>query len=266
MSYLYLFLLLLITMPRIPVTECFRGDNQQSFGVWVAMLEVQMNALETADDKKRETLPGCLERSAFATATAENTENNEITYDELKDALKARYSGDDYKRSLEQRLRNLKFKPGMKNNLFVHDMKTVIKELYDIVDTNAVDLIAQNHVLAQLDTLIQEQAKILQLSGNCKVESMLNLVNSRAAGNILHSTGTDPSFASTSGVSRQNFVRNNDTRDVNRLDTLDNKFDLQQNWIRYCQKKSRQTAQETEIDHRLFVIIPTKLDIQRKML
>ena len=98
-------------------------------------------------------------------------------------------------------------------------MKTVIKELYDIVDTNAIDLIAQNHVLAQLDTSIQEQAKILQLSGNCKLESILELVNSPAAGNILHSTGTAPNFASTSGVSRQNFVRNNDTRDVNRLDT-----------------------------------------------
>ena len=68
-----------------------------------------MNALETAHNKKRETLLCCLERSAFATATAEITENNEITYDELKDALKTRYSGDDYKR-----LRNLKFKPGMK--------------------------------------------------------------------------------------------------------------------------------------------------------
>ena len=213
-------------MPRIPAIERFRGDNEQSFGVWVAMLEAQMNALETADDKRRETLLCCLQRSAFATATAEITENNEITYDELKDALKTRYSGDDYKRPSEQRLRNLKFKPGMKINLFVHDLKTVIKELYDIVDTNAVDLIAQNHVLAQLDTSIQEQAKILQLSGNCKLESILELVNSRAAGNILHSTGTAPSFASASGVSRQNFVRNNDTRDVNRLDTLENKFDL----------------------------------------
>ena len=147
-------------MLRIPATERFRGDNEQSFGVWVAMLEAQMNAVETADHTKRETLLCCLEMSAFATATAEITKNNEITY-ELKDALKTRCSDDDYKRSPEQRLRNLNFKPGMKINLFVHDLKTVIKELYDIVDTNAVDLIAQNHVLAQLDTSIQEQAKIL---------------------------------------------------------------------------------------------------------
>ena len=263
-------------MPRIPATERFCGDNEQSFSVWIAMLEAQMGALETADDRKRETLPCCLERSAFATATAtaEITENNEITYAQLKYALKTRYSGDDYKGSLEQRLRNLKFKPGMKINLFAHDLKTVIKELYDIVDTNAVNLIAQNHVLAQLDTSIQEQAKILQLSGNCKLESIPELVNSRTAGNILHSTGTTPSFASASGVFRQNFVKNNDTRDVNRLDTLDNKFDLltrklllklftHKKVIRYCQKKSCQTVQETEIDHRLFVVTATKLDIQK---
>ena len=101
-------------MPRIPAIERFRGDNEQSFSVLVAMLEAQMNALERVDDKKRETLLCCLERSAFAIATAETMENIEITYGQLKDALKTRYSGDDYKRSLEQRLRNLKFKPGMK--------------------------------------------------------------------------------------------------------------------------------------------------------
>ena len=127
MTYLYLFLLLLIIMPRIPATERFRFDNEQSFSVWVAMLEAQMNALEAADDKKRETVLCCLERLAFATATAEITGNNEITYDELKDTLKTRYLGDDCKRSPEQRLRNLKSKPGMKINLFAHDFKTVIK-------------------------------------------------------------------------------------------------------------------------------------------
>ena len=49
-------------------------------------------------------------------------------------------------------------------NSFVHELKSVIRELYNITDTTAVDSIAQNHVLAQLDPSIQEQAKILQLT------------------------------------------------------------------------------------------------------
>ena len=74
-------------MPRILATERFHGDSEQSFGVWTSMLEAEMDALETADDKKRENLLCSLERSAFATATAEITENNETTYNQLKDAL-----------------------------------------------------------------------------------------------------------------------------------------------------------------------------------
>ena len=49
-------------------------------------------------------------------------------------------------------------------------------------------------MLAQLDRSIHEQAKILQLSGICKLESILELANSPEAGNILHLTGTAPSF------------------------------------------------------------------------
>ena len=56
----------------------------------------------------------------------------------------------------------------MKIDLFAHDLKTIIKEFYEIDDANAVNLIAQSHVLAQFNCSFQEQARLLQLSGNKK--------------------------------------------------------------------------------------------------
>ena len=104
---------------------------------------------KVVDDKKRETLLCCLEKGAFADATASIAEDNEIIYDQLKQALRVRYSGDEYKRALELKLRNLKFKPGTRINSFVHKLKSAIRELNNITDNISVDLIAQNHVLAQ---------------------------------------------------------------------------------------------------------------------
>ena len=135
-------------MPRIPVIDRFRGDNEQSFSTWILMFEAQMNALGTADDKKRETLSCCLEKAAFSTATTATVANND---NELRQALQERYSGDEYKCALELKLRHLKFNPGTRINSFVHELKSVIRELYNITDTTAVDLLAQNHVLARLD-------------------------------------------------------------------------------------------------------------------
>ena len=63
----------------------------------------------TEDDKKRETLLCCLEKAAFQLATATITADNEMTYDGLTTALRERFCGSE--RSLEVKLRNLKFKP-----------------------------------------------------------------------------------------------------------------------------------------------------------
>ena len=127
---------------------------------------------------------------AFSTATTAIVANND-----LKQALQERYSGDEYKRALELKLRQLKFKPGTRINSFVDEWKSVIRELYNIIDTTAVDLIAQKNVLAQLDPSIQEQAKILQLTGTCKLESILELVNTKAAGNMLQDPRPAPTYA-----------------------------------------------------------------------
>ena len=130
----------------------------------MAMFKAQLQVLEIVDDKKTETLC-CLEKGTFADATASIAENNEITYDQLKQALRVRYSGDEYKRALELKLRNLKFKPGTRINSFVHELKSAIRELYNVTDNISVGLIAQNHVLAQLDSTIQKTSQDPAVNG-----------------------------------------------------------------------------------------------------
>ena len=66
--------------------------------------------------------------------------------------------------------------------------------MYNITDTTAVNSIAQNHVLVQLDPSIQEQAKILQLTGTCKLESILDLGNTKAAENMLQNSRPAPTY------------------------------------------------------------------------
>ena len=51
--FLYAFVLIVVQviaykMPRIPVIEKFRGDNDQSFRIWLSMFEAQMQALGTS--------------------------------------------------------------------------------------------------------------------------------------------------------------------------------------------------------------------------
>ena len=46
-----------------------------------------------------------------------------------------------------------------------------------------------------MDPSIYEQAKILQLTGNCKLESLLEFINAKTAINPLHKPGTTSNFA-----------------------------------------------------------------------
>ena len=211
-------------MRRIPAIEKFRGDNDQSFRIWLAMLEAQMQALGTEYDKKRETLLCCLEKAAFQLATATITADNEMTHDGLTTVMRERFCGSEYKRLLEVKLRNLKFKPGTKINSFIHELKNVIQELYDVTDPVALDLIAQNHILAQVEPVVQDQAKVLQLTGTCKLESILELINTSSASTIRD----PPQFASGNYPTSSRLPNETDrvVRSEQKVDALTNKLDL----------------------------------------
>ena len=205
-------------MAQIPknVTK-FKGDHDQSFTLWIQMVEAQMAVLGTRDDKKRDTLLCLLESSAFVNATSAIAANNALTYDGLKDFLREKYCGQDYKRSLEQKFRNLRFKPGSAINNFISEISCLITDLYGITDTTAVDLIAQNHVLPSLESSVQEQAKVLQLTNSCSLQSLLELANAHAASHPIQGSNI-PSAASGNKYDRVSQLEK-------KIDMLTNKMD-----------------------------------------
>ena len=127
----------------------------------------------------------CLDDCAFTAASAEIAADANITFDNLVNALKTTFSGEDYKRNVESKLRNLKFSKGTNINIFCNTLRTFVKELYGLDNANAVDAIAINHVMAQLDEEIRRDVKILQLTGNKNLERLLELVDDKLSGNPL---------------------------------------------------------------------------------
>ena len=67
---------------------------------------------------------------AFATILADLNENNAISYEAVKTRLTEKYSGEEYKRHLENKLRNLKFRAGTKIPEFLHELRTTIRDYY----------------------------------------------------------------------------------------------------------------------------------------
>ena len=101
-------------MPKIPNIEKFKGDNNQSFSLWINKFEAQCSALDIsgANDKKkwRDMLMVTTDGDAFSTVTSEISRDNNITYADLKGILVTKYTGDNYKRFLETKLRSLNFR------------------------------------------------------------------------------------------------------------------------------------------------------------
>ena len=106
-------------MPRIPSIKKFSGDDEVSFSQWLLQFEAQLGALGINADQNRQMLLCCLEGRAFS-YTAQQIGTNNLAYNDLKNVLVERSTGEDYKRNLETKLRNLKFMKGTNINLFAH--------------------------------------------------------------------------------------------------------------------------------------------------
>ena len=126
-----------------------------------------------------------MEDSAFTLASQRINAENDITYDNLKAALAEAFSSKDYERTLETKLRNLKFTKGTNKSLFCNFLRTLIRELYNLTDLGetSIDAIAINHVITQLDEQVRQDVKMLQLAGNKSLERLLELVNNKLSGN-----------------------------------------------------------------------------------
>ena len=107
-----------MNVQKTPSIKKFKGDNEVSFNKWIIQFEEQTEALGVENKRKRQVLLCCLEDSAFTLASQRINAANNITYDNLKAALAEAFSGEDYKQTLEAKLRNLKFTKCTNINLF----------------------------------------------------------------------------------------------------------------------------------------------------
>ena len=145
-----------------------------------------------------------MEDSAFTLASQRITTENGITYDNLKAGSAEAFSGEDYKRTLETKLRNLKFTNGMNINLFCNSLCTLITELYNLTDLDeaSIDAIPTNHVIAQLEKQFRQDTKMLQLASSKSLERWLEIVNDKLSGNPLFSNYVQVSAAEHSKLDK----------------------------------------------------------------
>ena len=184
-------------MPSLPKVDKFKGDNQQSFSQWILMFEAQLTVLDTEENKKRETLLCLLESNAFTSAAQFIAGTPTANYTQLKAELTRLFSGDDYKRALETKMRTLNFTEQTNIPVFCNQLRLVVGELYGIIaDSGIIEKIAINDVMSKLDPTIREPLKLLQLAGTCKLEVLLEMAKSKMIeGNVTNTTFHSSAFA-----------------------------------------------------------------------
>ena len=94
-------------------------------------------------------------------------------------------------------------------------MKQIIQELYNIVEPDTVQLIAGNHIIAELEQSLRESVKILQLTGHARLENVLELIKSKMVSEMSNLSPLSPTFNAAATV--PNYVSQQD-----RFDRLEN--------------------------------------------
>ena len=170
---------------KIPNIAKFRGDNKQSWITWVEQFEAHAKALGIENTKWRDILLCSTESTAFSFIAGKISDDNTISYNNLKIELKRRFFGDDYRRTLQNKFRELVFKKGTVVNTFIDQLTQTIRELFDIDERDTINSIAMNHVISNLEEDMRQDAKIFQLSGNKSLENLLEFVVTKMEGNSL---------------------------------------------------------------------------------
>ena len=209
-------------MPRLPQINKFKGDYSQSFSQWISQFEAHLKANGSDEAKYKDILLCCCEDAAFSAIMSEIGRDAAITYAGLKTVLSDKFTGNDYRRTLESKLRSTRFTKGMKITSFITELCQIIKELYNVTDETAIKSIAVSHVLSTLDSDMRDEIKILELTGNMKLENILELIQSKLYQNSLQhfSAHVDPrtnhsaQFISTAN---QNADPNNDIKELKQM-------------------------------------------------
>ena len=79
-----------------------------------------------------------------------------------------------------------------------------MKTLYSVTGKSVIESIAQNHILGKLDSTLQGPAKLLQLTGTCTVEGLLELVNSKVGNNAYQHPVLPSAIVASAMASRVN--------------------------------------------------------------
>ena len=128
------------------------------------MFEAQLAALGIEDDKKKETLLSLLEGNAFSRAAQYITITEEATYAHLKAEMERLFSGEEYKRALETKMRTLMFTKDSNIPHFCNQLRLVIGELFGITDAPTIEKMVPNDVMSKFDGTAREPLKMLQLA------------------------------------------------------------------------------------------------------
>ena len=221
-------------MPGIPKIEKFRGDNSQSLTQWLQLFEAQLQVLDVDEDNQKQTLLCVFEGKAFTVLSQFMAQNANATYAQVKDELQRRFSGDDYRRSLEVKLRTMKFTKTSDIAKFSSSLLNVVKELYSITDERTAEQIAMNHVMSDLDPSIKDSVQILQLSGNANLDTLLELVKTKLVGE----SSSLQSFAAAPDRSRIDSLENMIKQMSTQISQLSVKTNRNQNTVcNYCKKR-----------------------------
>ena len=73
----------------------------------------------------------------------------------------------------------MKFRAGTKIPEFLRELRSTIRDYYGLTNVEQIDQIDMNHMLSILEDSVREDAKILQLSGNVKIENLLELITTK---------------------------------------------------------------------------------------
>jgi len=168
-----------------------------SFLLWIQRFEAMLRATGVKNEKWKDFLLCCTDSVAFAAVFEKILEDATTSYAELKALLKEKFAGEEYKRNLETKPRGLVWKKELNVSTSVHDLRTVIRDLYGLTDADTINTLATNHVVNTLEDSMRKEAKIFQLTNSTGLESLIEFLNTRFHGNQFRQTPSPERIAAT---------------------------------------------------------------------
>ena len=91
--------------------------------------------------------------------------------------------GDDCRRTLQHKFRELIFRKGSNVNTFIDELTKAIRELFDIEDPETINSIAINHIVPNLEEDMRQDERVFQLTGDKSLENLLEFIVIKMEGN-----------------------------------------------------------------------------------